>query len=394
MSDHLYRKAGSRTWYGYFYDLDGKRITRSLRTADKKVARAKLLDLERAAHDPRRRAKNEATESLTEALTYLVQHGCSECAAATIEMYAKKAGHLLRVLGNPQLADLSREHVQQYINQRVEEGAAPVTLQKELITLRRALREAQERGRLHRDVGPLIPKIKAPYRPRRRYLTFLEFERLLMALSAERRRWLMLAVYTGARFSEVQRLEWSHMNLDAGQLLLPGTKTVESLRWIPIAEALATELATVPDAERVGPVVGVWQNIRRDLRAACGRAGIEPVSPNDLRRTFASWLKQAGVDSMTVARLLGHTTSRMVEMVYGHLDDATKRRAVAHLPALPSPRASGSTSVADAGRKEVSPATHETGTERKSPGKTGASTVPRAGIEPATRGFSIPCSTN
>ncbi len=394
MSDRLYRKAGSRTWYGYFYDLDGKRITRSLRTADKKIARAKLLELERAAHDPRRRAKNEASESLTEALTYLVQQGCAECAAATIQMYAKKAGHLLRVLGNPQLADLTREDVQQYINQRVEEGAAPVTLQKELITLRRALREAQERGRFHRDVGPLIPKIKAPYRPRRRYLTFLEFERLLMALSAERRRWLMLAVYTGARFSEVQRLEWSHVNLDAGQLLLPGTKTVESLRWVPIAEALASELAKVPDAERVGPVVGVWQNIRRDLRAACGRAGIEPVSPNDLRRTFASWLKQAGVDSMTVARLLGHTTSRMVEMVYGHLDDATKRRAVAHLPALPSPGGSGSTSVADSGRKLASAATHETGDGTKKAAKTRPTEMPRDGIEPPTRGFSIPCSTN
>ena len=34
------------------------------------------------------------------------------------------------------------------------------------------------------------------------------------------------------------------------------------------------------------------------------------------------------------------------------------------------------------------------GTERKSPGKTEACEVPRAGIEPATRGFSIPCSTN
>jgi site-specific recombinase XerC len=28
------------------------------------------------------------------------------------------------------------------------------------------------------------------------------------------------------------------------------------------------------------------------------------VSPNDLRRTFASWMKQAGVDSKAVAELL------------------------------------------------------------------------------------------
>ena len=46
------------------------------------------------------------------------------------------------------------------------------------------------------------------------------------------------------------------------------------------------------------------------------RLRIERVSPNDLRRTFASWLKQASVDSFVVAQLLGHSSSRMVEMVY------------------------------------------------------------------------------
>src|SRR5215813_3753697 len=51
-----------------------------------------------------------------------------------------------------------------------------------------------------------------------------------------------------------------------------------------------------------GAVVGRWHNVRRDLTIACQRAGIRPVSPNDLRRTFASWLKQRGVDSMVVPR--------------------------------------------------------------------------------------------
>jgi hypothetical protein len=67
--------------------------------------------------------------------------------------------------------------------------------------------------------------------------------------------------------------------------------------------------------------------------------GMRNISPNDLRRTFASWLKQAGVDSMVVAKLLGHTTSRMVELVYGHLNDATTRAAITKLwpPPRPAP---------------------------------------------------------
>jgi hypothetical protein len=43
-----------------------------------------------------------------------------------------------------------------------------------------------------------------------------------------------------------------------------------------------------------GPVVAPWLNARRDLIAACHRICIRPVTPNDLRRTFASWLKQRG----------------------------------------------------------------------------------------------------
>ena len=64
----------------------------------------------------------------------------------------------------------------------------------------------------------------------------------------------------------------------------------------------------------------LWPNVRRDLAVACRHAGIPRVSPNDLRRTFASWLKQRGVDSMVVARLLGHSSTAMVERVYGRLN--------------------------------------------------------------------------
>src|SRR5215217_1281867 len=37
---------------------------------------------------------------------------------------------------------------------------------------------------------------------------------------------------------------------------------------------------------------------------------------------------------MVVAKLLGHTSSRMVELVYGHLNDATHQAAVQKLPAV------------------------------------------------------------
>jgi integrase len=60
------------------------------------------------------------------------------------------------------------------------------------------------------------------------------------------------------------------------------------------------------------------------------------VSPNDLRRTFASWLVQNGVPLLTVATLLGHSSTRMVEKVYGRLSAKNMDDAIAALPAFGS----------------------------------------------------------
>src|SRR6266545_3026325 len=115
----------------------------------------------------------------------------------------------------------------------------------------------------------------------------------------------MLALYTGCRLSEIERLAWEDVDQINGRVIVRGTKTRGSRRWIAMPAPLLDVLATVPDRDRTGPIAGRWANVRRDLHDACKRAGIEPVSPNDLRRTYASWLKQRGVASAAVAKLLG-----------------------------------------------------------------------------------------
>jgi Phage integrase family len=137
---------------------------------------------------------------------------------------------------------------------------------------------------------------------------------------------------------------------------------------------------------RQGRVLEPWNNIRRDLAIACEKAGLDRVTPNDLRRTFASWLKQAGVDSFTVGKLMGHTSSRMVELVYGHLNDVTFINAVKQLPALPEPQNPGSKWVAMRSGFPETSETHETRTSLEHQ----VLRVPKDGVEPPTRGFSIP----
>src|SRR5262249_1620872 len=65
-----------------------------------------------------------------------------------------------------------------------------------------------------------------------------------------------------------------------------------------------------------------WPYVNRDLARACKAAKVPKVTPNDLRRTFASLLVQDGVPLDVVAKLMGHASSAMVYRVYGRFTPA------------------------------------------------------------------------
>ena len=52
-----------------------------------------------------------------------------------------------------------------------------------------------------------------------------------------------------------------------------------------------------------------------------------------LRHNTTSWLKKAGVPESVVRDIIGHE-SELVSRQYTHVDDATKRNAIRHLPTI------------------------------------------------------------
>ena len=193
----------------------------------------------------------------------------------------------------------------------------------------------------------------------------------------------LLIAYASGRKGEVEALRWEHIDLGRGTIAVPEGKTIG--RVIAIHPELIDPLRAFH--RKTGPVVDRWGNMTRDLARACLRAGVPRVTANDLRRTFASWLIQGGVSNRIVADLLGHTTTKMVDLVYGRLDDATRAAAIARLPGC------------DAGVTRTVPSGGAGGTPGTAAGVAGPANtvgdlVPRVGIEPTTRGFSVRCSTN
>lgn len=349
---HLYRRHKDGPWYGDYTTPEGKRVQRSLRTHDKAVAKERLRQAELAATPQARGRKQRLSEAIDHMIT-LQRH---DKAAGTIEMYEEKARRIYMTLGDPLVSEISHDMLAEYIGKRLNKDdkvhgrASAHTVQKELITIRRALKLAHKRGGIL-PAMPSFPEFSAKYQPRETWLTPEQFELVCAELDQRRRLWASLAALAGCNLSEAEAVDWQTVQLDRGRLFVPGTKRETRRRWVPIAPALRHLLEQVEERDRRGKVAEHWGNVRRDLHAAVERANIgimqraidagettwveiPKISPNDLRRTFASWLVQNDVPLLTVAALMGHSSTRMVEKVYGKLSKRNFDEAIAALPEL------------------------------------------------------------
>lgn len=324
----IYQRVKGGTWYGYWTDLRGRHHRQSLGTRDAPVARARLRQLELVSTDPAAHSRHTLSAAIADMLAVVA----TENASATHGAYQQKGRHLVRVIGDLELGEVTRDRVLLYIRTRQHETASNGTIHKELVVLRRALSEAIERKKWAGTVSAIVPKIKVNYQPRETWLTEHQAEQFIARLPARRRLWAMLAAWGGLCLGEIERLRWEHIDIVRGKMRVPGTKRASRYRNIPITERLLGALRSARPAKGVGPVVDRWRNVRRDMALACELAKVPKVTPNDLRRTFASWLKNRGTDSSMVAQLLGHSSTKMVDLVYGKLSERSLADAVRRLP--------------------------------------------------------------
>jgi integrase len=311
-------KRGS-IWYAWVRKRGGgvKRVT-TLCTS-RRAAEVVLAQLEREAVDPAYAAAAKATTQrvLDE---YLVSRQRLGRSAGTLHHVRTKAGALLGLLP-ARAADLNHAVLLRYIDKRLAEGAMRTTIKKELRVLKAALSLARKNALFTGEPDAVIPELEDDYRPRKRALTPWELIALVQQLETHRAAHVVFICATGARWSESVKARHSDVaTYPRPVVFLHGTKTKASNRMVPLVGLSAT-MARWAVARAPGrlPMLAPWGNVRRDLAAACKRAGIEPVTPNDLRRTFATWLRDAGVEPQLIGAAMGHTDSRMVERVYGRL---------------------------------------------------------------------------
>jgi integrase len=368
-----------RIWKTWVY-IDGRRVKRSTGKRTRNAAAIVARDLEQAAADPARAAAEATTveDALWESLQFKREQAkAGDRSLDTVSMYEKKNGQLVRLLGaDTSLATFcTSAPLDAYVSARRREGVRDHTIYKEIVVMRSALKLAKRRGLWFGDLDAVLPVLAPKYVPRKGTIDGDGFNRLLAELGHDDAARAAFIIATGAELRATVLAERG--DVGPAFVRLRGTKRASRARDVPIVLGWQRALLKIAFRDAKGRerlFATAPDNFRGALRYAARRAGLEHLTPNDLRRTYAHLLRAAGASLANIAPTMGHSDTRMLERVYAVLPPALlAERLIAEVDR--------DRIGTDASAPAVSRETSETGKIAKS--------VPRGGIEPPTRGFSV-----
>ena len=344
-----------RCWMGYIADgtttANDNPRRRSFRGSSQAEVRLKLRQVEAAVllDKPVVDGSMKIATFLEEWLTTTIEPNCQS--VNTADSYRRIVRqHLIPTLGKTRLRDLSVLDVDQLLAAKYDAGYSGSTVQRIRMTLIKALRYAERRDLVTRNVAALTDLRRT--RPKEgRSLTLDQATRLLSVAPSDRLGITVeLGLYLGLRPGEVLGLQWRDIDFDRGtlsvrrslkreqnMLRLGEPKTPGSRRTLAIPDPLVAALLRhrdQQDADRI-QANDMWSdfdfvvttelgtpvdpsNARRSLKRLCVLAGIGHWSPNALRHSFASLLSLCGAPMEEVADAMGHVDTRMTSRVYRH----------------------------------------------------------------------------
>lgn len=142
---------------------------------------------------------------------------------------------------------------------------------------------------------------------------------------------VILAAGAGMRAGEIAGAERD--NFDGRQVVILGKG--DKVRVVPLMPEVWDEVRDCPPGRLVTdngqPVDAHW--VTRKCAAAFDRLGEPKLTIHWFRGAFATRLRRAGVDSMAIARLLGHSSVATTQL-YIQLDERDLATAMGRLPSL------------------------------------------------------------
>jgi integrase len=270
--------------------------------------------------------------------------------------------HISTFIGAEKLSSLTTPRIHQFDGQLREAGRSLSMRRKVLTNLKTALTFAQGRGLVAQNVARGVKlksedgrEAKGPLREGVDFPSRADLRLLTEAATGRWRPFLITAVFTGMRASELRGLAWADLDLEDGTIhvrrradawgTIGHTKSKMGKRDIPlppiVINALKTWKSECPEgpknlvfpngAGNVESMSNIWQRFWEPLQLKCGlvRTAQEvteesPPSPrygfHSLRHAAASlFIAYLGWTPKRVQTVLGHSSITMTFDLYGHL---------------------------------------------------------------------------
>jgi integrase len=274
-------------------------------------------------------------------------------------------------LGEP-LVSFNGWRIESWRRDRLKAGTKPVTLNRQVDTLRSCLRKAVDWGIIEKHPLEGLKRLKVDDDERVRYLSAEEEQRLRGALEKREndlrgardrfnewravrnraalpkrpdgyvdhvRPLVLLLINTGLRRGEVFSLKWADIDADASMLTVraAAAKSGDSRR-VPLNDEAQEVLETwrkqrkPKDGDFVFPGADGARltKINKSWATVCKLAELTNFRLHDCRHHFASRLVQLGVDLNLVRELMGHADLKMT-LRYAALAPDNLKSAVAKL---------------------------------------------------------------
>jgi integrase len=243
--------------------------------------------------------------------------------------------------GAVSVCDIDELSVEAWVAQMGRDGCGRTTIVRALGVLSGVLSDAVKAKRLSHNPAKGVENLPRRNERRRVYLSSEDVHRLADEAGPHRALVLTLA-YCGLRWGEAIgmrvgdveflrcRLAVSENAVQIGGRHEVGPTKGRKWRSVPVPAFVLEELSllcqgkSAQDLVFTGPRGGYLPQPKTSsgwLEAAVKRAGVQRITPHDLRHTCASLAVSAGVNVLVLQRMLGHTSAKMTLDTYADLFD-------------------------------------------------------------------------
>jgi integrase len=328
----LYRR--SRVWW-VNYVSQGKKIRESSRSTNKRVAESLLAK--------RRTEILEGRWNLPKSDCPFLRKWADEILSKlggsnTRNRYSASATNLVNFFGDVKLTAITADGVTEFQQARLDAGRHPATVNRDTALLYRLLKLACKRRYLTHNVCEQAERLNER-RTRRQAKPFSYDEEKQLAAASDPllRQFVILLIETGLRpRKEALPLKWDDVDLesDPASICVRDSKSPAGVRRVCMTEYCRDNLRKWRDflgrnySAYVFPSPRTprshWTCYQDAWERAAAKAGLQGHCVYDCRATFASRANAALATALTLAQLLGHSSTAILPTYAKQLDENTR----------------------------------------------------------------------